>query len=74
MAIQRSLGRDFIRMMAPILGIDKVTGIRRMTIDAEYNQATVVSVDMLPPAGGEITVDKAYPEHRRYEITVRPID
>lgn len=42
------LGRDFIKMIAPILGIDNIGGIRSIEISAAFDDVTTVKIEMLP--------------------------
>ena len=42
------LGKDFIKMIAPILGINDFGGIRKIEISAPFNDVTTVNVEMLP--------------------------
>lgn len=53
------LGKDFIKMIAPILGIDDFDGIRKIEISAPFNDVTVVNVEMLPKeSNSDIAVEK----------------
>lgn len=72
-----TLGRDFIRMMAPMLGLKDVRGIRSITVTAHYNDVAVVDVGMIANAQASPSVieeDQLDLTTVRYEVVVRRID
>lgn len=46
--MNKRLGKDFIKMIAPVLGIESIDGIRKIEISAPFNDVTIVNVEMLP--------------------------
>ena len=70
-------GRDFIRMMRPLLGIDtSLPGIRAMEINANIEDVVVVTVDFLAKEGKVVDVidgdDNG--DSKRFEVIVRQVD
>lgn len=45
-----TLGRDFIKMIAPVLGLQSVKGIRSIAIRAAHNDVTSVDIECIPSA------------------------
>ena len=79
MSQEQMTGRNFIRMMRPVLGLEGVPGIREMRITAEHNDVTIVEVDMI--ARPDMDKINAEPEPanetairtRKYTVTVTEV-
>lgn len=71
------LGRDFISMMKPLLGLKDVRCIRSITVTAHYNDVAVVDVEMIANTQAELSLIEEEPldiTTVRYEVEVRRID
>ena len=79
MMSRKMTGRDFIKMMRPILGLEKTPSIRRLKIHADAHDVTWCEVEVLPNVSPDaISVEEAHdqsepPEVRKYIITVEPV-
>lgn len=70
-------GRDFIKMMRPILGIDQKR-IVSMTITANCDAPVIVSIDCLGANGAsadatEVTASETATQSRRFIIDVEEV-
>ena len=72
-------GRKFMKMMAPVLGLDRVSGIVGMRITAQRDDVTVVEVDMVAgESKADISVDPEPANEtairtRKYTVTVTEV-
>lgn len=76
MSIGKFTGRDLINILAPILGIENVSGIQSITVRASYDEIATMEIDRIV-----IGQDKSIwdPEREQissesYQITVRRVD
>ena len=78
MARKKMTGREFIKMMRPILGIQDVRNIRELRIVASMNDSTILEIDTVPEVDFDgFTVEPidegaGDTETRRYIVTVEP--
>ena len=75
-SMKKMTGREFIKMMRPILGIESVRGIVGINIRANIHEVTTLEIETIPDIDLEgVTVeacDDREPQTKRYIVTVRP--
>jgi hypothetical protein len=71
-------GREFIRMIAPMIGIEDLQGIQRITITADISDCVRLDIECVAKfADGVEATTTPLPsqaESKRYIVTVDPVE
>lgn len=68
------LGRDFIKMIAPIVGVHDLSGIRSITIHAKHDDVAWMEIDRIIKTGDIPKYDvEPCSEPKTYTVTVTRI-